>query len=154
VAVQLVYSRPETLWMKTQLVGRWALVSCRMETDNGTITYPFGEHPVGLLIFDDGGHIAWSMMRAGRPNFASPDPLGGTEREKAAAFSSYFSYNGTYAVHTDFLQITVTNSLFPNWTGTVQKRHFRLNGDQLHIETPPMNVSGHVVTVLFHFVRA
>ena len=125
----------------SELIGNWRLLSAKLRDENGETSDPFGDDPVGYLAFLADGYVAWSMMRSGRPNFQSSNPLEATEKERAAAYASYFSYNGTYRIEGDKILIDVDVSLFPNWTGTEQTRFFEVRGDRLQVHTPPMVLS-------------
>lgn len=137
----------------SELTGNWRLLSAELKGENGETSYPFGTDPVGYLTFLADGYVAWAMMRSGRPNFRSSNPLEATEKERAAAYASYFSYNGTYRIEGDKILIDVDVSLFPNWTGTLQTRFFEMHGDRLQVHTQPMVLSGKTVVGTFAFER-
>jgi hypothetical protein len=138
---------------RSQLIGNWRLLSAELKDENGETSLPFGSDPVGYLSFLGGGYVAWAMMRSGRPDFQSSNPLEATEKERATAYASYFSYNGTSRVEGDKILIAVDISLFPNWTGSKQTRFFQVRGDHLQVHTPPMVLSGKTVVGTFAFER-
>jgi Lipocalin-like domain len=67
---------------------------------------------------------------------------GGSEAARAAAYSSYFAYCGTYEVSGDTIVHRVAMSLLPNWVGSSQTRYFEVNGDDLLLRTPPIEIGG------------
>jgi hypothetical protein len=132
-----------------RLVGSWKLVSIYGESTGGEVFYPYGEDPVGLLMYDPPGNMSAVLMRRGRPRFASGDMANGTPQELKEAFEGFDAYCGTFTV--DVAKGTVTHhvaaSRFPNWEGTDQVRHFELAGDVLRIYSAPILARGTEWTV-------
>lgn len=126
-----------------ELVGAWSLVSVRARSEDGEERLPFGEKPVGQLLYAASGHMALVLMSTGRPRFASGDPMAGTPDELRQAFEGFEAYAGTFEVDVDDGSILHRAQVcrFPNWEGGTQFRFFELNGDRLELNTPPM-VSG------------
>ena len=118
---------------KEDLVGTWQLESWTIGYSNrDAFTYPYGEDPVGLLVYSDDGWMSASIARRARdllPDDVSfrklPDAL------KAAAFSSYFHYAGRFRVQDGDVIHYVSQSLNPNFPGTEQLRHAELDGQTL-----------------------
>lgn len=122
------------------IVGAWSLISIIAKSSKGDEFFPYGETPIGMIIYTEGGDVAVVLMRAGRSKFASDDPLGGTAEEIKEAFEGFDAYGGSYEV--DMENGVVTHHLqigrFPNWIGTAQVRYFKLFEDQLFLSTPPI----------------
>ena len=57
------------------IVGAWRLVSFQSRTDNGEVTYPFGEEAQGTIIYTAHGRYAVQLMRGTRPRFADPHAI-------------------------------------------------------------------------------
>jgi len=118
---------------KDELIGTWQLESWTIGyADRDEFTYPYGEEPLGLLVYSNDGWMSASINRPGRallPQDVSyrklPDAL------KAQAFSSYFHYAGRYQVVDGDVIHYVTQSLNPNFPGTEQLRHAELDGQTL-----------------------
>ena len=119
------------------LVGTWQVETIADTDAAGAVTYPYGEHPRGYMVYDPTGRMHAQVMRmpATRP-FASGDDARGTDAEVRAAYAGYVAYFGTY--HVDERRSTVVHrvegSLMPGYTGTDQPRPFKLDGDVLTIE--------------------
>jgi hypothetical protein len=122
------------------IVGTWSLVSLIAKSSKGDEFFPYGEHPMGMIIYSDSGDMAVVLMRAGRSKFASGDLLGGTAEEIREAFEGFDAYGGTYEVDVENGVIThqIQVARFPNWEGTAQVRYFKRLGDQLLLSTPPI----------------
>ena len=113
------------------LVGTWKLLSCvweDLQTKERTLLY--GEHPKGYAILTGEGRLMAIITGEGRKA-----PRNAEERD--AAFRSLGAYSGKYRVDGDTFVTKVDIAWHEGWVGTDQVRSFRLEGDKLHIETPP-----------------
>ncbi len=131
-------------------VGTWRLLSYEVRRADGEVRYPWGQDPVGLLMYSEEGYVSVAMMSANRPRFAAKDIKRGTIEEKVAAVDTYISYCGRYEVQGDTVIHHVEVCLFPNWIGNDQKRTFEFDGDRLLLSTEPiavgeMNWTGHLI---------
>ncbi|MGH2444411.1 MAG: lipocalin-like domain-containing protein, partial [Chloroflexota bacterium] len=106
------------------------------------IHLPYGEDPVGYLIYAEDGYMAVSIMHAGRVAVPGADILRRTTQEAAQATRTYLSYSGSYQVLTDRVIHYVKASLFPNWTGTAQERFFAIHECRLYLSTAPLHDPG------------
>jgi hypothetical protein len=110
--------------------------------DDGSLTYPLGAEAQGSLVYTEGGWMSAQVCAGSRPDLATEDVGGGSEAERAAAFSSYLAYCGRYEVNGDVVVHRVTMSSFPNWVGSEQTRYFEVAGEELLLRTPPIEVGG------------
>ena len=122
------------------LVGTWKLLSAISRNPDEDKLYPFGENPFGRLMYDTNGNVSVFIMRTGRSKFVSGDHMGGTAEEIKEAFEGFLAYCGTYKIDEDKGTIThhIEGDKFPNWEGTDQLRFFKLSGNQLTLNTPPI----------------
>jgi len=97
------------------ILGPWELTAWEMRLGEALVR-PLGDRPEGILYYAADGWMAVQISAPGRPTIASPDPLGGTERERAAAYASSLAYCGTYELRGDHVLHRVRLSTFPNWT--------------------------------------
>ena len=130
--------------------GTWRLLSYEVRSTAGETRYPWGQDPVGFLIYSDDGYVSVAMMGANRPRFEAKDIKKGTDEEKIAAVDTYISYCGRYEVQGDTVIHHVEVCLFPNWVGNDQKRTFKFDGDRLLLSTEPivageMQLTGHLI---------
>ena len=121
--------------------GTWKLVAWRRVSEDGTTSYPLGKDATGQLIYTPNGVMAVQIAAAGRPELPTGDPLGGEAEARAAAYSTYLAYFGTYEVTAGTIVHHVDQCLFPNWSGDVQTRPFSREDGQLILRTPPMRVA-------------
>jgi hypothetical protein len=124
------------------LVGTWELESVELRDSAGQVVYPLGEHPKGFLIYGQDGHMGVCLTREGRTLFSSGDMGVGTEKEKTEAFDTFVSYFGRYEMLDHDVLHQIKASLFPNWTGTVQRRHFKFEEDRLVLTSEPYVTHG------------
>lgn len=112
------------------LVGSWKLASWQVVVEGERPQDVFGAHPKGLLI----------LTREGRSivlTTAEDRRAGMDDAERAALHRSMVAYSGRYRVEGNDFVTTVDVSWNEEWNGTEQRRHFRLEGDKLFIESAP-----------------
>ena len=134
-------------------VGTWRLVSFEFRTMAGQVNYPYGKDAIGYVIYSQDGYVAFTVMSANRPQFASADIAAGSSEEKAAAVDTYFSYCGTYKVRGDRVIHHLEVSLFPNWIGGDQERIFEFKDNRLILRTPPLPWGGREQTGMVTWER-
>jgi len=135
------------------LVGRWRLVTWEITDGWGHVVRPLGDDADGLLIYAADGSMAVQIVASDRPRLGTADPLGGSEQQRAAAYSTCLAYSGRYEIRADTIVHTVDVSLFPDWTGAEQVRLFELDGDGLTLRAPPIAADGTTVTVELRWAR-
>ena len=90
----------------------------------------FGTSPNGYLVLTPEGRSIVLTTAAGRKP-------GTDDAARAALQKSMLSYSGRYRVEgADFIT-TVEVSWNEEWNGTEQRRHYRIEGDRLFIESEP-----------------
>lgn len=124
------------------LVGTWKLISCENHAPDGTVTYPFGENPLGYIFYREDGYMSVEIMRTARIKFSKDDMWKGTTEEDSQAIKSYLSYAGKYTFQGNKVTHHIEVCSFPNWSGTEQSRQVKLQGNQLTLTTPPTSYAG------------
>ena len=112
------------------LIGTWKLVSWQVIVENEPPQNVFESHPKGFLI----------LTREGRSfvlTTAENRRKGMGDGERASLHKSMLSYSGKYRVEANDLITVVDVSWNEEWNGTEQRRHFRIEGDKLFIESAP-----------------
>jgi hypothetical protein len=114
-----------------KIIGTWKLVSIEDHRPNP----PQREYkPTGYIIYDATGRLAVQITRrSDRAKFAAEEIAQATTEEKAAAFSSYAAYYGTYTINAAAGTIThhIEGSLTPNDVGKDWVRYFKLSGHRI-----------------------
>jgi hypothetical protein len=116
-----------------RLLGTWKLVSAvREEIPSGAKTDLFGANPQGVLNYSPEGRMIALIAHGDRkaPN-GKPTPA-----EAQALYGSMLSYAGAYTVEDDVVTHHVDISWNESFTGSKQKRHFKLDGNRLILSTP------------------
>src|SRR5574340_1213724 len=70
--------------VRKQFAGTWSLVTVENTNADGSKTLPYGENPVGLLVFTDAGDYAIQILKVIRPKVAAGDKNKATPGENAA----------------------------------------------------------------------
>lgn len=130
---------------ENNLEGCWRLVSYEFRSSDGRVFHPWGEDPIGVVIFDDNGHFSAQIMRRNRPIFTSETP---TAEETKPAYEGYMAYFGRYEIvpEKNMLINHVEGALNPSWVGGKQIRYFEISGNRVTLRTDPINRGGTVVT--------
>jgi hypothetical protein len=138
------------------LVGSWRLVSIYSKNVAGDIFYPYGEDPIGLLVYSRDGYMSATLMRQGRAHFASGDMYNGTPQELKEAFEGFDAYSGPYDIDSQRRAVIhhVEACRYPNWEGSDEVRYFQLEGDVLRLYTPPIRARGTEWVVYADWERA
>jgi Lipocalin-like domain len=127
----------QTTQGRNLIVGAWSLSSYELRLKpSGTITTPFGPHPVGQILYEANGQMSAQLMRPETTAFASNDPLRATDEEAASAWRNYIGYWGTYTIDASAGIIThhIEGAWLTNWVGQNQTRAFQLSGDSLSLD--------------------
>ena len=129
---------------QSPLIGSWKLLSIYGESTEGERFLPYGEQPLGMLIYTLEGTMSATLMALSRPKFASGDIYDATPGELKAAFENFDAYCGTYTLETGENKVThhVEACRFPNWEGSDQVRYFQLEDDKLRLYTDPIAAKG------------
>jgi hypothetical protein len=126
------------------VVGTWRLVSSEGRSSVGDVSRPYGDGPVGLLLYGPDGYMSATLMRPDRPPFASGDRLRGTPEEVRLASEGFLAYCGTYDLDASKGLIVhhVTAADFPNIVGTDLVRRLVMENGHLVLETQPVLRAG------------
>ena len=137
------------------VIGRWRLIAVEAHDDAGSVSYIFGRHPQGQVMYDAAGNVYVLLFDPDRPQFASGDRLRGTSQEIQSAFEGSVAYYGRYTLDQAAGRVThhVLGSTFPNWIGTDLVRYFKIDGQRLSLKTAPFVQGGKRITALNIFER-
>ena len=125
-----IFSSPALAADSGGLVGNWKLVSSQVIVENEPPRDLFGPNPRGYLVLTPEGRSIVLTTAEGRK--------GGTgDAERAALHRSMLSYTGRYRVEGNDFITRVDISWNEDWNGTEQRRHYRIEGDRLFIESAP-----------------
>jgi len=111
------------------LVGNWKLVSWQVVTGSEAQDL-FGAHPKGYLILTREGRAVALTTAENRKG-------GEGDAERVALHKSMLAYTGRYRIEGSDFITTVDVSWNESWNGSEQRRHYRVQGDKLFIESAP-----------------
>jgi hypothetical protein len=112
------------------LVGTWKLIAAESIVENEAPQHTFGLHPKGYLIITQEGRLMIMMTGDNRK-------AGMGDAERAALHKTMAAVSGKVRLEGEDFVISVDVSWNESWNGTEQRRHFRIDGDKLFIETAP-----------------
>lgn len=148
-----VPARAQPQSLKDQLIGTWTLLSWEQRKGDGTKVERYGRSPIGVAVFDPGGHYIITVMRSDRAKYASNALWQGTPEENKETADGTITYFGTYTTSEPDrgIVVHVEGSSFPNWNNTDQKRSVAFAADQLTLTVRPPG--GDVVNVIWKRVK-
>ena len=119
-----------------RFIGSWDLVSYELRLPSGVITKPFGDRPVGRILYQRNGQMSAQLMQPAAPAFSSTDPLKATREETERAWRNYIGYWGSFRVDLKGGRVIhrIEGGWFPNWIGQEQIRSFRFDKGRLVLE--------------------
>jgi hypothetical protein len=112
------------------LIGIWKLVSWQVIAEDGTAHDAFGARPKGYLVLTREGRSIALTTADGRK-------AGTSDAAHMALHKSMLAYTGRYRIEGSDFITTVDASWNEAWNGSEQRRHFRIDGDRLFIESAP-----------------
>lgn len=133
VVPSIVYGDPVPT---ARFIGSWKLISYELSLPSGVVMTPFGDHPIGRLIYQKNGEMSAQLMRPAPSPFADSDALKATGEESDRAWRNYIGYWGKFTVDSRAREVVhqVEGSWFPNWIGQDQIRSFRFEQNRLVLE--------------------
>jgi hypothetical protein len=126
--------------------GTWRLERWETEMADGAVSRPFGDHPIGYVVYTSDGHMITTISQTGRVPIGG-DLLSAPAEARSEAFGTFVAYSGTFRVEDHDVIHGVEMSLLPDWVGTEQRRQVKLSkdGSSLMLSTDPLSASGEVV---------
>ena len=122
--------------IQQRFIGSWKLISYEFTSTTGEVSYPRGRDAVGRISYDAAGRMSVQIMQPGCPQLAGIDSRQGTPDEMIAAYRGYLAYYGTYTIDESRGVVVhrVEASLYPNYVGSDQVRHYTFSGARFTLE--------------------
>lgn len=135
-------------------IGAWSLRDYRItHLDVGKEEYPFGEKAEGHILYTAEGIMSATIMkpnrtlhsadRAARLAFKEKLEATGIENLTSAERTivltylesayGFIGYCGSFQADGEQVHHRVQQAIFPNFVGTTATRHYRFEGDELHL---------------------
>ena len=136
--------------VRQQFIGHWRLMKFENFDESG-VARDAG-YDSGRILYDSAGHMSAQLMRTGRKRLSQPS----TEAERAAAYSTYTAYYGTYTVDPSASKVThsVEGATNPNWVKTDLVRYYEFSPDggvlKLSLRNPQGRVTGTLMWERIH----
>ena len=141
VQAQPIQTNNNQIELARQFIGTWTLAKCIAIQMDGKISFPYGEKPLGQILYDTKGNMMVVIMRQEIKKFNSENPFQGTPDEIVPAYNGFLAYYGTYKILADSNLIihNLRACSFPNWVGQNQRRRFAFRNNQLILTTPAIS---------------
>ena len=141
--------------LANRIVATWRLKSHIQHTlATGERFPPRGLKPQGLVTYTDDGRFSLINVPSERPK---PKAIQATQEEALALFFGLTAYAGRYTIEGNTVVHHVEVSWNEAWTGTQQRRRFKVEGDELTLIAGPSanHMDGQVVeaTLVWERVR-
>lgn len=119
------------------LIGTWRVVEFwNQKSPDAPKQYPFGEHPIGYIVYDATGHVFVEMATNPQPSRITEQQRHALTREDAlSTIEAYVAYWGTYTIDVSHGVVVhhVEGDSRREYIGTDQERPFRVTGNELRI---------------------
>ena len=126
---------------KQDIVGGWILKEWSISS-NGRVSHPFGESPVGVLVYTKDDCMSAQLM-SGTDLSLDGAPLRGLGAElNQALVERFFAYAGRYRIEDNTIIHEVMVSLNPDFVGREQRRAASLQGDCLELTGHESDAAG------------
>ena len=122
------HTDPDETALRERLIGTWRLRNWHAYDVAGERQQPFGPDPLGYVVYTADGRMITTIGRARREPIGG-DLLSAPDAGRSAAFASFVAYAGTFEVEGGDVIHRVEMSLFPDWVGSVQRRHVEMSTD-------------------------
>ncbi len=131
------------------LIGAWKLVSfTHLDEAGAEIAGPFGERPLGRIVYTESGHMLTVILAGEREAFSDVDIRQADEAEKVAAFDTMAAYSGRYELIGKRVVHHVDLAWIPGWKGSHLDRTVEFSEDgRLILTGPPMKIGGRTLGV-------
>jgi len=128
------------------VVGVWRLLSSEATiVDEGKTEITATEKPKGYIILTPWGRMMTVCIGGDGDRKKTPT----SQADFSELWKTMLAYTGKYRVEGDELVTKVDVSWYELWTGTEQRRQFKLEGDKLTIVTKPQPIgTGHRANAL------
>jgi hypothetical protein len=143
--------------LRSRLIGAWQLVNFVMrDMTTNAEDRPWGEHPLGLILYTHDGYVSAQLQRPGLAPFVHDDPFGATAAEYAAAGSSCIAYSGRFFVDEADQSVCheMAVSFFPNWLGQRHRRKVKIAGEFLQLTVDRPNGEPKIATLTWRKAQA
>ena len=114
-------------------IGMWRLVAFEERQANGEVTFPYGQNPLGLLVYDASGNMAVQIMSRQREPLSARDlsEIDGEKiRETVAGFTAFFGKYEIDEAHQIIIH-RVEGHLWPASIGKDLPRVYEFSDHQL-----------------------
>jgi hypothetical protein len=131
---------------RDRLPGIYKLLYWRTTNQDGTVTEPLGQDPIGRVTYHKSGHMSVMLMRRDRkaaarinPRTASDEEVREALRQAQAANSGFIAYMGTYELQEERSIVIhhIEGGSSPTFAGTDFERRYEFTSKGIYLMVPP-----------------
>ncbi len=123
------------------LIGTWTLEAFEVVAGDGTVSTPFGDNPLGRLMYAADGTMSAMLGAPDRPAFGARAG-DATDAQWAQVGRRFVAYAGTWAREGDVVRHRVAIALIPDWIGTTMERTIGDRDGRLTLTVEPRTSGG------------
>jgi hypothetical protein len=115
------------------VMGIWELITVKSVAADSTVTYPYGENPVGSMLLTRDGYYSVQIYKAARAKISSGNKSTTTAEENIMLVKGSNAHYGIYSVDLEkaIISFKPEHAFFPNWEGQELNQHYTLQGEVL-----------------------
>jgi hypothetical protein len=126
-----------------ELIGTWTLEAFEVVAGDGTVSTPFGDTPVGRIMYGADGTMSAMLCAPDRAGFGARAGEA-TDEQWAQAARMFVAYAGTWIRDGDVVRHKVAIALIPDWIGTTMERTIGERDGRLTLTVQPRTAGGRV----------
>jgi hypothetical protein len=123
------------------LIGTWTLEAFEVVAGDGTVTTPFGDRPLGRIMYGADGTMSAMLCAQDRPAFGARAGEV-SDAQWADAARMFVAYAGTWTTDGDQVHHDVAVALIPDWIGTTMHRTIGERDGRLTLTVEPRTPGG------------
>lgn len=131
-----------------ELIGTWTLVGFEVIAGDGSVTRPFGDAPIGRIVYGADGTMSAMLGAPDREAFGGRAGEA-TDAEWATAARMFVAYAGSWERDGDVVRHHVAVALIPNWIGTTMERTVGAWDGGLTLSVEPRTPGGRTQRLLW-----
>lgn len=123
------------------LIGTWTLEAFEVVAGDGTVTTPFGDEPIGRIMYGADGTMSAMLGAPERPAFGGRAGEA-TDAQWADVAKQFVAYAGLWTRDGNVVRHEVAVALIPDWIGTTMERVIGERAGRLTLTVEPRQPGG------------
>ncbi|MBA3745072.1 lipocalin-like domain-containing protein [Sporichthya sp.] len=124
-----------------ELIGTWTLEAFEVVAGDGAVSTPFGEAPLGRIMYGADGTMSAMLCAPDREPFGARAGEA-SDAQWAEVARMFVAYAGTWSRDGDVVRHQVAIALIPDWIGTTMERAVGERDGRLTLTVEPRTPGG------------